>query len=788
MSGDFKLSATLRGHEEDVRAVVFPSSHHLFSASRDNTVRQWTLTSPKPPTYDDTIALSGSHWFNALAHAAPSKAHPNGLVATGGKETFVFVKNVGQAPEEDPHRLLIGHAGNISCLAFNQDGSKVISGGWDSQVFVWDVEAGNVTAELTGHGGPIWGVMVFDEKLVLTACADKIVRVFDINGKALGAIQGHTDVVRCFCKIPDGHWSGAAFASAGNDEVIRLWGIEGTSMGVLDGHTAYIYSLAILPNGDIVSSSEDRTVRVWRDGQCIQTITHPAISIWTVAACPETGDIVSGASDKIIRIFSRDPERQAGAEAVQQFEESNRMYAIPQETAAQGEPFEKENLPGPDALQTQVGQKEGQQLFIREQDGSVTAHLWSASTSQWNLIGTVVSGQGTGSAKKTYNGKEYDYVFDVDIEDGKPPLKLAYNLTESAWDAARRFIESNELPLSYYEQVANWITEQTRGAKIGQDSKPATQPGPAASDPWGSDKRYRPGDVGSASVSGQRKIPQRGYLTIIEGNPTNAINIIVQKSEELSSSGQISSEQALQPDELEDIKKLPTQLQNKQDPRPTAAQISSLLKVASQWPVKSRVPAVGVLALLSVASSFVTATSSGDDTIVETVSRAGLLQAQQETTNNVVHAIRLLVNLFQTESGRLIVDGTLDAVLKLVRPFAAQPESVAQAKALSTLYLNFAVLLTEGASPSEAQMREARATLLLTDIAMLLESDSPHAGDGDVVYRALAALGTLCSLGNEFRARLEGGVAGTLHVVATKPGSQLPNTKELIQEIRDELR
>lgn len=210
--------------------------------------------------------------------------------------------------------MLIGHAGNVTCLAFSEDGKKVISGAWDSQVFVWDVEGGNVTAELTGHGGPVWGVMVYDAKIVVTACADKIVRVFDLNGKALGAMKGHTDVVRCFCKVPSGHWSGAELASAGNDEVIRLWRFDGQQVAALEGHTAYIYSLAILPNGDIVSSSEDRTVKIWRNSECIQTITHPAISIWTVAACPETGDIVSGASDNIIRIFSRDVDRQADVE------------------------------------------------------------------------------------------------------------------------------------------------------------------------------------------------------------------------------------------------------------------------------------------------------------------------------------------------------------------------------------------------------------------------------------------------------------------------------------------
>lgn len=258
--------------------------------------------------------MQGSHWFNGLAVAPPSKESPDGVLAAGGRDTFVYIKQIGTPPEEDAHRMLIGHAGNIACLAFSEDGGRVISGAWDSQVFVWDVENGSVVAELAGHQGPVWAIMVYDAETIVTACADKIVRIFDAkSGKVLQSLKGHTDVARALCKLPDGHWSGAALASAGNDEVIRLWTLDGLELGQLDGHAAYIYDLAILPNGDIVSSSEDRTVRVWRDGQCIQTITHPAISIWTVEAC-DNGDIASGASDNTIRIFSRDPERQADAE------------------------------------------------------------------------------------------------------------------------------------------------------------------------------------------------------------------------------------------------------------------------------------------------------------------------------------------------------------------------------------------------------------------------------------------------------------------------------------------
>lgn len=31
--------------------------------------------------------------------------------------------------------------------------------------------------------------------------------------------------------------------------------------------------------------------------------------------------------------------------------------------------------------------------------------------------------------KQLHDGKEYDYVFDVDIQEGAPPLKLPYNIS-----------------------------------------------------------------------------------------------------------------------------------------------------------------------------------------------------------------------------------------------------------------------------------------------------------------------------------------------------------------------
>ncbi len=53
---------------------------------------------------------------------------------------------------------------------------------------------------------------------------------------------------------------------------------------------------------------------------------------------------------------------------------------------------------------------------------------WDSASNTWQKIGDVVDAVGQGR-KQLYQGKEYDYVFDVDIQDGVPPLKLPYNVT-----------------------------------------------------------------------------------------------------------------------------------------------------------------------------------------------------------------------------------------------------------------------------------------------------------------------------------------------------------------------
>lgn len=711
----------------------------------------------------------------------PSGAYSEGLLVSGGKDTIIDVRPPGHSASDNAERLLLGHANNICALDIGTNGT-IVSGGWDAQARVWHVEKGECVAELKGHTAAVWGVLIFDENTIITACADKAIRIFSPSGKLLQTISDLPDVVRALCKLPPAHSSGAAFASAGNDQIIRFWTHQGVETQQLHGHEAFIYALAVLPNGDLVSSSEDRTIRIWRGSECIQTITHPAISVWSTAVCHETGDIVTGASDKIVRVFTRDPERYADADALSQFTESVKASAIPQQTAGGGQQINKESLPGPEFLQQKSGTKEGQVQMIREDNGNVTAHTWSTAAQQWINVGTVVDASASSGRKVFHQGKDYDYVFDVDIKDGEPPLKLPFNLDQNPYDVAQKFIGDNELPISYIDQVANFIITNSQGATLGTSSSQQTQ-APGA-DPWGTENRYRPGEAGAPQdreQSRSRTLPQTTYLSITTAN----LPAIRKKLSELNESG--SEDVTLSENEMKALEALIKQLQTSpRDPKPQPDQLAAVLKIATKWAPANRLPGLDVLRLCAVAPGFAQQTSGGSGTIVDTLAETGVFAAKTDKPNNTMLAVRVLGNLFVSEEGRFVADGCFEQITSYVNQFADNPPNKGLATAIATLYINYAVLLTSGAPPNESKTREPRAQAITSGAVRLLKPEQ----DSETVYRALVAVGTLMSLGSEFRTAMVGNfrIADLLKSLEGSAVGKENRIAAVIKELRDQMK
>lgn len=53
---------------------------------------------------------------------------------------------------------------------------------------------------------------------------------------------------------------------------IRIWGDDGNAE-VLEGHEGPVQCLLVLPDGSLVSGSNDKTVKIWQGTSCVKTLT-----------------------------------------------------------------------------------------------------------------------------------------------------------------------------------------------------------------------------------------------------------------------------------------------------------------------------------------------------------------------------------------------------------------------------------------------------------------------------------------------------------------------------------
>ncbi|KAH7029567.1 phospholipase A-2-activating protein [Microdochium trichocladiopsis] len=731
---DFKLSAQLLAHEADVRDVSFPSADLLLSASRDHTVRAWRRSQGSPPTFEPSVTNKGTEFVNSLAYLPASSDYPDGLVVSAGTDTIIDIRSPAAGPSDNAERLLIGHSRNICSLAVVPGANKLVSGSWDNSARIWSISKWEVEAILTEHEGAVWDVLPIDDRTIVTGCADKSIRIFDPSRAVAGEVTPKStistpDIVRAICKVPAGHPTGADIASGHNDGVIRLYKLSGQQVGELHGHESFIYALTTLPTGEIVSSGEDRTVRIWSGTECVQTITHPAISVWTVAACPENGDIATGASDGVVRVFSRSPERAADAETLSQFDEAVKSSSIPQQQVGG---INKEKLPGPEFLTSKSGTKEGQVQMIREENGNVTAHQWSMGQQQWINVGTVVDAVGSSGKKTEYQGKMYDYVFDVAIEEGQPSLKLPYNLSENPYERATKFINDNELSLNFLDQVAQFIVQNTQGATIGQSAD------------TGADQHTASTNTQQPASSRTKVIPQREYLDITAAKYEPIFKKIASINAGLVASGR--KDHSLNPDAQNVLTQLKQSLEAGK-PAVTEEAAKLVFMMCTQWDYADRLAPMDLLRCIAVHPTIAKYRTANDSDVVTIATAApfeGVPAGTDPNENCCMMAARTIANLFKTQAGRETISQpaaakAIDAFISRVLGFGGQQAVGAFNRnlfiALTTVLINLSVL----ASWRVGSISNAVQVHSLTLLSHILQKQT----DSEVVYRALIASGTL---------------------------------------------
>ncbi|CAH0554986.1 unnamed protein product [Brassicogethes aeneus] len=489
MSKEFKLSATLYGHSLDVRSVKVTPNNDIISGSRDKTAKLWRPNSLNGSYNEVMTYREQKNFVGAVLYLDPVPNFPDGLIVTGGYDNIILIY---KPSEPFATYTLKEHTGTVSCLSKGNETGTFFSGSWDSSAKYWIISSINKsTVTFNGHNAAIWSAIQISDGRVLTASADKTVGVWTPTGQNINFLIGHSDCVRGILDLPELNY----FISVSNDASIKVWSYTGENVDTYYGHTNYIYSIARCKSGGdncFVTSDEDRTVRYWQDGQNTQTFSLPAQSVWSVD-CMTNGDVVTGSSDGQVRIFTQNEDRMAEESALTKFNEE--VLALTQQSTQEIGGVKVTDLPGREAL-FDHGKKPGQMKMIRE-GGGVVAYTWveDGDNSHWEKVGDVLGGTDKDSSGKTvFEGKSYDFVFSVDVEDGKPALKLPYNKGEDVYQVANEFLTKNMLPPTYLEQIVDFILTNSKD----KYAPPTTN----YVDPFTGASRYTPqGDLNNRGVA-----------------------------------------------------------------------------------------------------------------------------------------------------------------------------------------------------------------------------------------------------------------------------------------------
>lgn len=244
---------TLLGHEADVWTAVYSSDGtRIATGSTDCTVKLWNaLTGDILYSLDDHSAH--------VMHAAFS---PDGRLVASCADALgiIWSSETGEMVCK-----LEGHAGAIWCMRFSNLGDRIITGSEDHTGRVWDVQSGDELVTLREHTSPVWSVSFSpDDQEVASGSYDCAVVTCDsFSGERHQVFldQRNPSPIDAIAYSNKGDF----IATGSADGNVRFWDAKaGDFMAEYRGHTDKVKGVMFTPDdGDIISSSEDGTVRGW---------------------------------------------------------------------------------------------------------------------------------------------------------------------------------------------------------------------------------------------------------------------------------------------------------------------------------------------------------------------------------------------------------------------------------------------------------------------------------------------------------------------------------------------
>jgi len=626
----------------------------------------------------------------------------------------------------------IGHEDAVCSL--DVAGTRLVTGSWDATARLWDVETQQCVATMpkTQHN---YGVTVRGKADgYLTGSQSGKLNFWNLHGEHMRSIQAHSDIIREIKLLPTG-----GFATCSNDQTVKVWTEDGRLIQTLEGHKGYVFCLET-HNGVLFSGSDDRTIKMWAEGVCVDSLDLPN-SIWSLRF-NGNADMIAACGDKEVHIFTKSHLRVAAPADLESFQKLCQEAAQPPAEALQPSKY-----PLVQEIETRKGKKDGAYEVFND-NGTLFAFCWHEDGQFWEKVGEVQGNaqQSTVSAKfypgdEVFAQGEYDYIFDVDFGDGRM-LKLPYSNTQNPLEVAEKFVVRERLHREYIFQVQGFINKNAQPSWHTPEvvAKPEVQ------------ARYFP------------------YITPLLFDNVN-MEPIVKKIAELN--GSLQGTVALDVVEVEQLGKLALTLGQKANYRSSSLTRKDYLVVNKLllWPGSHLFPVFDLLRVVQLhpgAAELYKGSEQGAKLISPAVA-----MLSQGSGPGLVTALRLLCNMFGDNTALYAVQKRRQMILEAALTHL-ESDSKPLRLSLATLLLNFSTLFIQKEDP------EGRVQILSAIVEF-----AQREADEETLFRAFVSVGNLLAGGGvqaelvELASNL--GLRDVLNAKKTAPGKAGEVAIELAQ-------
>ncbi|MBE9041703.1 pentapeptide repeat-containing protein, partial [Oscillatoriales cyanobacterium LEGE 11467] len=299
--GTGRALRTLRGHRDRVCSFALsPDGCTLATGSDDRAIRLWDALSGRP-----FKTLSGHRdWVWSLDFS-----HHSRWLASG---SYDWTVKLWERATGKLLKTLRGHSRLVQAVCFSQDDRFLASASGDRTIKLWDIDTGDCLQTWEGHTQRVTAIAFRgDSQILASASYDRTIKLWEVSRPTcIGVLPDHSDRVQVLAWSPDGE----ILASGSDDRTVKFWSANtGECLQTWHSPMDRIHGIRFDAGGQLLvcgdrtpspSMADEPTLQVWNasTGQCLRALPGHDSPIWSVRF-PDERTLVSSSDDRAIKIW-----------------------------------------------------------------------------------------------------------------------------------------------------------------------------------------------------------------------------------------------------------------------------------------------------------------------------------------------------------------------------------------------------------------------------------------------------------------------------------------------------